>query len=178
MRQPLLAIIAAGIAACGSSGSGGPAAGPESVVQSPGGQWLAVTGQALPISLTISEQGEVLGLIPAGGQDQPPFFVAGSVSVSGNNTVTGALQGQLFGLFPPLTSPPDFMPVPLPAPPPVDPDAVVVVTPAMIDCGIVGTVIQYASLTVTITCSTETELLYDERGCGRSQLGKEFPRCV
>ena len=118
-----------------------PPISPPVALQSPGGQWLGFDSQSRLVNLLVSESGDVRGFIGLGTAMEPPAFMAGNVSVSNSDAVSGVMRGQDLLSFPPAGLPG---------------------APGPYNCSISGTVAERTSLNLQIACSDDTSLVYDE----------------
>ena len=147
------------VAGCGGGGSSGPASqasppGPTTLapppepttVQSPGGDWLALAGSANPVRFYISETGKVRSIFNVEAVTDGPTFGAGSVEITGIDEVNGVLQAK--GIQP------------AGGPRPVD-----------LSCTLSGIVRERSSLSLSIVCSDDNGIVYDETFGLRPQPG-------
>lgn len=124
-----------------ASFSPSPPGPPATTTQSPGGQWLGFDSQSRSVNLLISENGDVRGFLNLGAAMEPPAYMAGNVSVSNSDAVSGVMRGQDLFSFPPAGLPG---------------------APRPYSCSVSGTVAERASMAVQIACSDDTSIVYDE----------------
>ena len=129
------------IMSCGGGGSGAPGAQvpnlPPGSVQSPGSHWFVLDNNSDPVHLYISETGKVRSNFYVTAVTDGPTFGAGSVAITGTDTVYGELQAR--GIQPAGGS-----------------------SPVDLSCTLSGTVRERSTLVLDIVCSDSAGIVYDE----------------
>lgn len=133
-------VIAVFATACGGGGSepSRPMALVGVVTPSPGSHWFVKDAESNAFHLFISETGKLRAIFHLSGASTSNTFGAGSVSVSSGGQVSGTMQA--LGILPSPGSPGS---VPL-------------------SCSLAGTVIERVKLDVTVSCSDNTQIQYNE----------------
>ncbi|MGI9204733.1 MAG: hypothetical protein ACR2Q3_12030 [Woeseiaceae bacterium] len=129
--SPVFVFLFLTITGCGgNSGNSTPV--------SPGGEWFGFDSSMNPVTLFISETGEVRSIFSVPEVTEGQTYGAGSVEVSSSNEIGGVLQAR--GIQPSPGAP----------------------FPADLGCNISGSVEERLSLTVNIVCSDSGAIVYDD----------------
>ena len=130
------------LAGCGGGGGGNGApttqTPPPANAQSPGGAWFVLDSNSKPVLLYISEAGDVRSIFDVAAVTAGPTFGAGSIDITGTDSINGVLLASGILPFPGGSAPVDL------------------------SCTLSGTVRERASLTVHIVCSDNSAIVYDE----------------
>ena len=127
------------LAACGGGGSAQPGTFvPAPAQQSPGSHWFVKDPEGNAFHLFIAETGTLRAIFHLSGAASRNTFGAGSVTVTNGNQVSGVMQA--LGVLP-ATTPPNLVPL---------------------SCSLSGSVIERAQLAITVSCSGNTQILYNE----------------